>query len=342
MKVRLALLAAAAAAAVVPMDPFRVERWYSAGLYPPLQRGLTAATNLIPLALLDAASLCVLAGAIGGLLRRSRRVGWRRAAAHAAGTWLSAMAAAYLLFLILWGLNYRRLPLERRLDYDASRVSVEAVRRLAETAAGALNAGYVEAHATAWRREALEAPFAEAQAALGSARPAVAGIPKRSVLEVYFRYAAIDGMTDPFFLEIIVNPDVPDVERPAVVAHEWAHLAGYAAESEASFVAWVTCLRGDPLAHYSAWLEAYTHAIDALPAGAQRRLPALDSGPRADLAAMVLRYRRASPVVRAAARDVYDGYLRANRVREGIANYDAVLRLMLGTRFGTGWTPEAR
>ena len=70
-------------------------------------------------------------------------------------------------------------------------------------------------------------------------------MPKRSLLGLYFRWAAIDGMTDPFFLEIIVNPDVLPVERPFVVAHEWAHLAGYADESEANFVAWLTCAHGD-------------------------------------------------------------------------------------------------
>ena len=52
-------------------------------------------------------------------------------------------------------------------------------------------------------------------------------------------------MTDPFFLEVIVNPDVLPIERPFVVAHEWAHLAGYADESEANFVAWLTCAHGD-------------------------------------------------------------------------------------------------
>ena len=42
-------------------------------------------------------------------------------------------------------------------------------------------------------------------------------------------------------------------------------------------------------------------------------------------------------MVREAASDVYDGYLRANRVDEGIASYEAVLRLMLGTRLGPDW-----
>jgi len=43
-------------------------------------------------------------------------------------------------------------------------------------------------------------------------------------------------------------------------------------------------------------------------------------------------YRGSSPRISAAARSTYDSYLKANRVSEGIANYDAVLTLMLAHR----------
>ena len=61
-----------------------------------------------------------------------------------------------------------------------------------------------------------------------------------------------------------------------------------------------------------------------------------------DLRAISARYDRSSPVVRQAARGVYDEYLKANRVAEGIASYDAVVRLMVGTRFDARWTPARR
>ena len=114
------------------------------------------------------------------------------------------------------------------------------------------------------------------------------GVPKRSLLGWYFRAAAIDGMTDPFFLEIILNPDVLPFERPFVLAHEWAHLAGYADEAEANFVAWLTCIRADRAAQYSGWLEAYRYAEAALPARATPRaatppLSGRDCGSACDL-----------------------------------------------------------
>ena len=107
-------------------------------------------------------------------------------------------------------------------------------------------------------------------------------------------------------------------------------------------MAWLTCVRGDALAQYSGWISAYQHAAGALPREDRAALTPLDAGPRDDLRAIAARYNRSSPAVRRAAREVYDGYLRANRVPEGIGSYDAVVRLMLGTEFDPGWTPKAR
>ena len=117
-----------------------------------------------------------------------------------------------------------------------------------------------------------------------------------------------------------------------MLAHEWAHLAGYADESEANFVAWLTCARGDALARYSGWLALYAHLSDALPREDRRALAdGSRAGPREDLLAINARLLRSAPVVRRAAREVYDSYLKANRVEKGIESYDAVVRLMLGT-----------
>lgn len=342
MNARIVLVAAAVAAAVVPMSPDAVERWYSTAAYLRLQAFITPVTNRAPVALLDVTVALAACLAIAVTVRRVRTLGLRRAALRTGISAVSLAAVVYLAFLGMWGLNYRRVPLERKLDYEAARVTREAAVSLANAAAASINSGYATAHEHPPDVAALEASFGAVQLALGATRTAATGVPKRSVLTSYFRRAAIDGMTDPLFLEVIVNPDVLDIERPFVLAHEWAHLAGYASESDANFVAWLTCVRGDALARYSGWVAAYQQAAGALPRDVQRALTPLDPGPREDFRAMAARYGRSSAVVRRAARDVYDGYLRANRVPEGIGSYDAVLRLMLGTRFGPDWTPARR
>lgn len=332
----------AIAAALVPVPAWAVERWYSSNWYPALQAIVTPVTNRVPIALFDVAAALLLGAMAVLFVTRARSRGVVFAAFRGLGSLMVAAAVAYLLFLAMWGLNYRRVPLEQKLDYEPSRISGPAALRLGSEAARFANANYSAAHRMPADDRALAVAFAEAQRIMGAPRGAVPGVPKGSLLGIYFRHAAISGMTVPFFLEITLNPELLPIERPFTLAHEWAHLAGYADESEANFLAWLTCARGDPLARYSGWLETYRYVAGSLRGADRRALPQLDEGPRADLRAMRERYERASPVVRETAREVYDSYLRANRIEEGIASYSMVLRLMLGSRYDEAWIPRLR
>jgi Protein of unknown function (DUF3810) len=341
--VRFVVILLAFAAAIAPLPPAVVEVRYSRGIFPAMQTAITPITNLVPFALLDVA-IVVTVIAIGMRLYRSaRRSGVMRALLFGIVPLLTCAAVAYLVFLLIWGFNYRRVPLEEKLAFDRGRVTHDAVLRLGENAARMLNTTYDRAHADGQDGPTLDAAFAAAERMLGVPRPAALGVPKASLLQWYFRIAAIDGMTDPFFLEVIVNPDVLPFERPFVVAHEWGHLAGYASEDEANLIAWLACLQGDALARYSGWLAVYEHASGSLPRTDRVALAKqLAPGPRADLGASAARFARSSPVVRTAARDVYDSYLRANRVEEGIESYTAVVRLIVGSGMEEGQAPRLR
>lgn len=339
MIARLAVVGAAVLLAVVPLPPAMVEGWYSRGFYPRLQAMVTPVSNLVPIAVLDVALGVVLLAFIALFVRTA---GWRAKLLRTAAAVVTTAAIVYIAFVAMWGLNYRRQRVEDKVAYDRSRVDKAAVSKLANQAIAQANTLYAPAHATPFDARRLEASVREAQQRLGDSRTFVAGVPKRSLLSWYFRQAAISGMTDPVFLEIILNDDLLLVERPMVLAHEWAHLAGYAHEAEANFVAWLACLRGDALARYSAALSTYAHAASALPPPDRRQLTRLEAGPREDLRAIAARYERSRPAVRRVAADVYDSYLKANRVEEGIASYDAVLRLMLGTEFVADGVPKLR
>ena len=328
---RAAIFTLAVVLAIVPLPPATVEASYSQSIYLTIQNIVTPWSNRVPIALMDVAGAIVLAAIALVFGVRVRAHGVLRAAGRTVMTVVTIAAIVYLAFLAMWGLNYRRLPLESKIDFDQSRVTRDAVMRLGEHAVRAVNQMHAEASAAAGA-PSLEAAFATAQRLLGASRLAVPGIPKRSAVQLYFRHAAIDGMTDPIFLEIVLNPDALPFERPFVTLHEWAHLAGYSNEAEANFVAWLACTQGSPLAQYSGWMAIYEHVAATLSRGDRAALAALlTAGPRADFEAAAARYARSSPLVRDAARDVYDTYLRANRVRDGIASYTGVVRLLVGT-----------
>jgi hypothetical protein len=330
------LFGLALAAALVPLPAGAIERWYSAGFFPYLQRLLTSGSNLIPVSIFDALWMGAVAAAVVIARRRLLTHGWLRGTAHFAIDVLKAAAVVYLLFLLAWGLNYRRVPMFEKLVFEPARITPEAKLALGEWAVGELNAQYAGAHAGPISIDHLHSAFDSALDALGG-RPIVHGRPKETLLGWYFHKASIAGMTDPFLLETMLAPDLLDVERPFVIAHEWAHLAGYADESEANFLAWVACRRGDAAARYSAALMTLGYAQ-----GGRSLREALDVGPRIDLATIQLRYRQTSGTLRFAAREGYDKYLKANRVESGVESYDAVVQLILGTEFDREGNPRLR
>ena len=174
----------------------------------------------------------------------------------------AAAAVVYLVFLMGWGFNYRRVPMAQRLVVAAAAPSNDDVVALGLRAVGEMNRLHDEAHRIGWvgdewRDARLRSAFASVQRALGDAPPAVPGRLKRTLLGPYFRWTGVDGMINPFGLEVLANPDLLPFERPFVAAHEWAHLAGYANEAEANFVGWLTALRADLPAQYSAWLYLF-------------------------------------------------------------------------------------
>src|SRR4029450_12861680 len=106
---------------------------------------------------------------------------------------------------------------------------------------GRLNDLYERAHgARAPAAPAIDQPLVAAleRALADTGRPqtVVPGRPKRTILDWYFRRAAVDGMTDPYFLEILVSGDLLPFEQPFGTADEWGHLAGLGGEGGGTFV----------------------------------------------------------------------------------------------------------
>jgi hypothetical protein len=236
-----------------------------------------------------------------------------------------------------------------RLAVDAGGPSSDQVLRLGLEAVERLNALYEPAHDAGWREAPWESTtlrqaFTAVQRELSDAPAAPAAPLKSTIFGPYLRWTSIDGMINPFGLELLANPDLLAFEQPFIAAHEWAHLAGYADEAEASFVGWLTCVRADPASQYSGWLALHWQISGEVGEGERVRLAAaLAPGPRRDIDAIVARVRRGEwPWLQRAGWRVYDRYLKANRVEEGVRSYGAVVTLLLRTRFDDGWVPVRR
>lgn len=321
----------------VPFPAWVVEQFYSRRAFRWWQAGVTSLSNLAPFALLDVFIVLVVllaAWRATRLATQARVTGLISPVWEGARRLIRAVAAVGLAFLFMWGLNYRRVPLDESLP-PAGTLTVDELRGVV-TEAGALGARIRPASAadtlafddvTRW----LPDPFNDALGRLQRPRLETTGRPKFSlILTPFFTWAGVDGMIDPFALETIVHPDLLPFERPFALAHEWAHLAGSADEADASAVGWLACMRGRPELAYSATIYLIVEAGSALPREAWQEVSRrLDPAIRSDLEALARRQARQKPRVHRAAFRMYDEYLRANRVADGVASYSRALSLIL-------------
>jgi hypothetical protein len=335
----LAAAVTACALFLVPLPASLVEAGYSRYLFRWWQTLVTAFSNLAPFAWIDLFILGVAGLVIWralGLIREARRSGVIPALWEGARRLIRAAAVLAILFLGMWGFNYRRVPIDATVapvapsvdDLRAAVVDAGIVGARVRPAQTAADASF-----EALTRE-LREPLDRALVSLGRPTLGTAGRPKYSiVLTPFFTWAGVDGMVDPFALETIVHPDLLPFERPFALAHEWAHLAGAADEAEASAVGWLACMNGPPDLVYSASVYLIVEGAAALPISVWREVAGqLDPGIRADLEAMSRRQSRQRPIVRRTAFRAYDQYLRANQVDDGVASYSRALSLILSPR----------
>jgi hypothetical protein len=303
-----------------------VEDWYSRGAFPTiswLMAPLAGATGWSLMDLLLPSALAV----AGYLLYRRRPIAV-----------LGLVAALYLVFFWTWGVNYHRMPVEVKLDYQPDRVTDESVAAFVREAAEVLNRTY-----RAWTvyGEAVDEPALVdlADARIRSIVETVDGIagdrwggPVRvktsHILNPFFRAGSVTGMFNPFGHEALVTGGLLRFERPMVMLHEIAHVRGYANEGEANFIALLAAVHSESVElRYSGWLTLWMY----LQSPENDRL--LEAGPRRDLDAIGQRIRdsRIQWVSRTQSRTL-DVFLRANRVPGGIRSYARIVRLAVGTR----------
>ena len=121
---------------------------------------------------------------------------------------------------------------------------------------------------------------------------------------------------------------------PFDVAHEGAHARGIAPEDECNFAAWLVLKDSEDVRlRYSAWLNAYIYANNALFAVDRERATALYSSlsgeARHDLSVLNESLRRFEGKLNDLGSAVNDAYIKATGQPEGVRSYGKVVDLLL-------------
>jgi hypothetical protein len=338
----LILLAFVVSTAKIPATMF--ERDYANGAYAWMNATFVPLANRVPFAVGDLEALLVAVLVVGGAIvafRRAREPRWLtvlQLIAHGAA--LAAVIA--IVFNLLWGWNYRRIPVTARVDYDAARVTPANVSAFADRIAGILNHDVGPAHermrteSAATMRAELTRDFLPVVARLGDRWSVAVTIPKTTLAERVYEMAGVGGQYDPFAFETLLNASFLPYEVPRALAHEWSHAAGFGDEGDANLIGTLTCLRSaDPLIRYSGAYWTYGE----LPESDRRRIH-LAPAVVADFNAGRDRYLRYyNPRLFAISWSFYDRYLRANGVAGGVVSYSHFIQLLVGTTFDASGLP---
>ena len=232
-------------------------------------------------------------------------------------------------FILLWGLNYNRPPPLELFDLQEP-PSKEARRALVERIGQRLDMLREHLHEDEEGVVALPLDFAEVDAHLRSLQREVlrengfaaidAGRGKRFLISPLLHRIGVSGIYGPFTGEAnVAFPAAPGM-LPFTLAHERAHLCGFAWEEAASYVALLTLWRSTiPEVRYSGWLELWM----------QMRAPnrGRSDGVKRDLRAISNFVRDRIGREARPARSIYNAYLKAHGVKGGVRSYNRVAEL---------------
>jgi hypothetical protein len=351
---------------ILGLVPGVVEALYSVRLFPWIASLLSAMSRRV---LIDLAQVFVVTAVVvilwilvhsvvTSVKARSLSKGF-----HDPHRWIALLALGVWSFYGLWGLNYARPSLMRRMDYTRVTPDAESLSRLNRRLAAEVNRTYEWANqgaqlAPRLRGKTVVSQFRIERSAVGERLDAAYGVlqppfaRRRLVLPKFplpagwfMTRAGISGVYFPYTGEASVNRQIPEASIPFVMAHEMAHQRGTAREDEANFWAYLACREtGLAAARYSGALGAFGIALRALaetaPDSARVVAALLEDGPRGDRAAIREFWQRnEGPVSRAATR-VNDSYLKINAQRAGVRSYDLAVELLLAMEVKGGMEGE--
>lgn len=182
--------------------------------------------------------------------------------------WLNTMTAIYIVFQILWGLNYQKSDPSNDFKLKVQTVYTEAQMdslslsliqslnltrsKMGEIDPKLLNFDTIFSQNRAeFAKNAKNRPFLNYQ----NVSLKIASFPSWGD---YFGYTAF---YQPLTGEAIIRGDLPKLTWPFTISHEMAHQLGYASEDQANFIAYVIGIESDQiLFNYSTQIQLFTYA----------------------------------------------------------------------------------
>ena len=267
---------------------------------------------------------------------------------------LSILSISYFLFIVLWGLNYNRVPLQTTLinNYnlgfnkdistfkhdsgDLANLYKFLINKANETRKSVLedDKGVMKANSD------YKGIIDRAQLGydnIDDILPQVSGNyakPKYVLSSNLMCYSGITGIYFPFTGEANVNVAIPDIYIPSTTLHEMAHQRGFASEDEANFLGYLASINHPDIDfNYSGYILALNHTANALYKVDYDTYvtitKTISDDVRRDLINNNQFWDKYEGKVDEISNEFNNSYLKANGVKEGTASYGKMVDLLL-------------
>ena len=254
-----------------------------------------------------------------------------------------AASSIYFMFHLLWGLNYYRMPIEERLNLNSeytTKALIEVTQKLI-TRSNELHSEISKDPSKhfeiPYNFKKISKKVTQGYTALSISYPFLAyetPSQKQSLYSLPLAYMGFSGYLNPFTNEAQVNSKTPVNSIPLTLAHEQAHQLGYAAESEANFVAFLaTYNHKDPYFRYAAYTFALRYCLKDLYKRDKTTFKALTnnihSGITKDFRNREKQWAQFENPLEPIFKRVYGGFLKTNQQTHGIESYNQVVELVV-------------
>ncbi|CAN5747120.1 DUF3810 domain-containing protein [soil metagenome] len=337
--------------ALLAQSPALVERLYSNKVYTYISWSLQAVTRYVSFPVGQVLLYCGTALLLWLVVRLVRRLWFEhrnvlkvtlRLAVHG----LVGISLFYLVFMLVWGLNYFRLPFSHIAGYPVDepyqKVELEELCRVLIREAN-LQRELVREDAQGVVQLPGSPQETLTQALLGYAEaakmyPELAGNygpAKQVFVPQLMSYLGIGGIYFPFTGEANVNMHQPAPFLPATICHEMAHQNGFAREDEANYLGYLACrLHPDPTFRYSGTLSALRVSMGTLRLYDSLSFRDLrqhySPGLLRDLKATYAYWEKYQGPMEEMSSQMNNLFLKANRQEDGIKSYNRMLDLLIG------------
>ena len=331
---------------VLSFFPDVVEKYYTHGFYIFISKLLRALFGWIPFSLGDIVYATVIIGLIVFIVRTIKRIFTKKKPPIRWGKQLAAflfsVLCIYVTFYSFWGLNYSRQGVEQQFGLTVDNITVRDLDTLTQLLHDRINkeasvmclAGRDSLldHRFLFRQSEQGYRLAQQQYPFLDSRPVSV---KSSLFGELMNYAGLQGYYNPFSGEAQVNTTIPVFLLPSVVTHEMGHQVGYAKESEANFLSFLTSRR-HPSVHfrYSMDFVMYAYAMSELYLYDSMKVKKYDSTlhpqVKKDFQAYREFYRKYENRIEPLIHWIYGNYLRANNQPSGNHSYDEVVIWLIG------------